>query len=226
MIAVMRDMFARVAPSGARNGEGFPNSGRLAGGVLSSGHATDPCDALETRLRAVLFLLVGLPGAGKTTKARQLESEFQALRFTPDEWMIPLFGESDAGGKRDVLEGRLISVALRALQLGTSVVLDFGFWGRDERSALRAMASTLRVGSKVVYLPIDQQTQLERINRRYELTPEHTFEITPRDLATFEEQFEVPDASELDGSRLDPPPAGWPTWSSWAAGRWPALPIL
>jgi hypothetical protein len=44
--------------------------------------------------------------------------------------MIPLFGEPEAGGKRDVLEGRLISVALQALRLGTSVVLDFGFWGR------------------------------------------------------------------------------------------------
>jgi predicted kinase len=222
----MRDMFARVTPSGVRNGEGFPNSRHLTGGALSSGHAADAHDDLETRLRTVLFLLVGLPGAGKTTKARQLESQFQAIRLTPDEWMIPLFGESESGGKRDVLEGRLIWVALRALQVGTSVVLDFGFWGRDERSALRAMAATLGVESKVVYLPIDQQTQLQRINRRYELTPEHTFEITPRDLATFEEQFEVPDASELDGSRLDPPPVGCPTWSSWAAGRWPSLPVL
>jgi hypothetical protein len=46
--------------------------------------------------------------------------------------MIPLFGESDAGGKRDVLEGLLISLALEAVKLGTSVILDFGFWGRDE----------------------------------------------------------------------------------------------
>ena len=30
--------------------------------------------------------------------------------------MIPLFGESDADGKRDVLEGRLIWVALEALR--------------------------------------------------------------------------------------------------------------
>ncbi|NGO75189.1 AAA family ATPase, partial [Streptomyces sp. YC504] len=38
-----------------------------------------------------LFLMVGLPGAGKTTKARQLAEEDHALRLTPDEWMIPLF---------------------------------------------------------------------------------------------------------------------------------------
>lgn len=37
-----------------------------------------------------LFLTVGLPGAGKTTRARQLAKEHSALRLTPDEWMIPL----------------------------------------------------------------------------------------------------------------------------------------
>jgi predicted kinase len=79
-----------------------------------------------------LFLIVGRPGAGKTTRAKELAAEHGALRLSPDAWMIPLFGESDAGGKRDVLEGRLISLALEAVKLGTSVILDFGFWGRDE----------------------------------------------------------------------------------------------
>ena len=90
-----------------------------------------------------LLLMVGLPGAGKTTRAKEIEATHWGLRLTPDEWMIPLFGDSDAGGKRDVLEGRLVSVALRALRLGTSVVLDFGLWGRDERSALRWLARSL-----------------------------------------------------------------------------------
>jgi predicted kinase len=72
---------------------------------------------------AILYLIVGLPGAGKTTKARQLEVEASALRFTPDEWMHALFGRNDQA-TRDVLEGRLIWIALRALQLQTNVILD------------------------------------------------------------------------------------------------------
>ena len=74
---------------------------------------------------AILFLMVGLPGAGKTTRAKELAATHQAVRLTPDHWMIPLFGDNMAGGKRFVLEGRLISVALQALRLGTSVVLDY-----------------------------------------------------------------------------------------------------
>ena len=43
--------------------------------------------------------------------------------------MIPLFGESEADGKRDLLEELLIHAGLCALAVGTNVVLDFGFWG-------------------------------------------------------------------------------------------------
>jgi predicted kinase len=97
-----------------------------------------------------MFLIVGLPGAGKTTLATRLAVEHHALRLTPDAWMIPLFGESDASGKRDVLEGRLIWLALEAFKLNTSVVLDFGFWGRDERSSLRWLAGSVGAACKVV----------------------------------------------------------------------------
>ncbi|HZM84510.1 MAG TPA: ATP-binding protein, partial [Candidatus Limnocylindrales bacterium] len=89
---------------------------------------------------AKLFLMVGLPGAGKTTRAKQLAAAHRALRLTPDEWMICLFDGSQPAGKRDLLEGLLISLALQALHFGTNVVLDFGLWGRDERSALRWLA--------------------------------------------------------------------------------------
>src|SRR5215217_6349763 len=51
--------------------------------------------------------------------------------------MIPLFDEPAGEGKRDVLEGRLISLAVRLVRLGTNVVLDFGCWSMDEQSSLR-----------------------------------------------------------------------------------------
>src|SRR6476661_4882560 len=101
------------------------------------------------------FLIVGLPGAGKTERAKSLAAEHAALRLTPDAWMIPLFGDPQPDGKRDVLEGRLIWLAVEALRLGTSVVLDFGFWSRDERSSLRWLAGSVGASCQVVYLPVD-----------------------------------------------------------------------
>jgi predicted kinase len=37
--------------------------------------------------------MVGLPCSGKTTLAHKLEREQSALRLTPDEWQIDLFGQ-------------------------------------------------------------------------------------------------------------------------------------
>jgi predicted kinase len=170
-----------------------------------------------------LFLIVGLPGAGKTTRAKELAAKHRALRLTPDEWMIPLFGDSMADGKRFMLEGRLISVALQVLRLGTSVVLDFGLWGRDERSALRWLARSGGASCRVVYLPVDKDVQLARIAHRQAATPHRTFPMTEADVDTWREQFQVPDAAELDGSEIPGPPAGWPGWPEWASDHWPSL---
>lgn len=42
---------------------------------------------------ATLFLICGLPGAGKTTLARQLEHAQPALRLCPDEWIVGLLAD-------------------------------------------------------------------------------------------------------------------------------------
>jgi predicted kinase len=168
-----------------------------------------------------MVLMVELPGAGKTTRATELAAAHRALRLTPDHWMAPLFGDSMAGGKRFVLEGRLISVALQALRLGISVVLDYGLWGRDERSALRWLARSAGAACQVLYLPVDKETQLARIARRQATAPHQTFPMSEADVDKWREQFQVPDAGELSGAEIARPPEGWPGWAQWAADHWP-----
>jgi predicted kinase len=171
---------------------------------------------------AALLLMVGLPAAGKTTRAKELAAVHQAIRLTPDHWMIPLFGDSLADGKRFALEGRLISVALQALRLGTSVVCDFGLWGRDERSALRWLARSVGASCQVLYLPVDKDVQLARIAYRQATEPHRTFPMSEAEVDAWRKQFQVPAADELSGGEIPSPPAGWTGWEQWAADHWPS----
>jgi predicted kinase len=82
-------------------------------------------------------LIHGYLGAGKTTLARRLERNIPAIRFSHDEWMVRLYGsdppiEQFADFYRRIYE-QVEEIWLRCLELGIDVVLDFGFWSRQER---------------------------------------------------------------------------------------------
>lgn len=181
--------------------------------------------------QVTLYLVVGLPGAGKTTRAKELETSESALRLTPDEWQMAIFhGDNpmrwrskDRADQRDRIEGKLVEVGMRAAQLGINVVFDFGFWGKDERSALRWIASTLGVRSQVVYVPINYDEQRNRITSRYETGPGH-FQMSDAELRQWRVQFQAPDQEELQGTEVPSVPAEHATWSQWASERWPSLP--
>jgi len=164
-----------------------------------------------------LHVVVGLPGAGKTTLARRLEAELPALRLTPDAWMVPLFGESEAGRRRDDLEGLLIRVAMRSLALGVDVVLDFGVWSRDERTCLRHLAADVGATTRLHYLPVEPETQWRRLSAREDAM---SFRIPRTDMDRYATMFEVPSAEELAGTDDRPDDPSWPEWSQ---RRWPTL---
>ena len=134
--------------------------------------------------------------------------------------MNPLFGEPE-GGKREILEGRFIWLATHALRLGTNVVLDFGVWTKEERSALRFLAQTVGASYELIYLEVDETEQRRRHDERFSSVPETTFPMSDDDLRSFREEFEAPDEAELLSAESGPPPPGHASWSTWIAVRWP-----
>ena len=169
-----------------------------------------------------LFLTVGLPGTGKTTGARRIEAEHGALRLTKDEWMKALYGQDNPASASDVIEGRPIHIGMRALELGINVVIDYGLWSRDERSALRHAAAEVGATVVICYFELAPAEQRRRLDQRQAEAPHETWPMSERELTEWASKFDIPTAAELDGSEpIGDPPDGFATWREWTEQRWP-----
>jgi predicted kinase len=151
---------------------------------------------------ATLFLMCGLPGSGKTTLAKRVERDRDALRLTPDEWIARLFGRHLTPPAldwcRDPVESLQWGVAERALRLGVNVILDFGFWSRAEREDFRARAAALGADSEIYFLDVPRAELSARLAERAGAGPPlDTFIVTETQLDAWWKVFEPPTPDEL-----------------------------
>lgn len=154
---------------------------------------------------AVLHLMVGLPGAGKSTQARQLAEQSGALRLTPDEWHVRLFGQDatdpEHDRRHDMVEVLMWEVASTVLARGVDVILDFGFWSRAERTDFRARAAALGAATMVHYAEAPFDELLARIAQRNTELPPGAFVITADQMRQWATRFEPPRPDELGWGR-------------------------
>ena len=145
--------------------------------------------------------MVGLPCSGKTTRAKELESEVKAIRLTPDEWHVNLFGHDIADPEHNkrhyLIEDMLWQIAARALSLGTNIILDFGFWAKEEREDYRTRAKKLGAGSEIIFMEVDAGELIQRVRaRNNNLT--NVIHYIPEDLMlSWIQFFQKPDTDEL-----------------------------
>jgi predicted kinase len=149
-----------------------------------------------------LVLLCGLPASGKTTLARELADAYGAVRLNPDDWELALDVDPFDEGFQARLEAEFWELTQRLLVLGTSVVLDWGFWARSERDEKREAARTLGVAVELRFVDAPYEELVWRVVARHIAGG---IAITESHMERYRDSFEPPTEDELALYDLPPP---------------------
>lgn len=125
-----------------------------------------------------LYMLMGLPGSGKTTVGRKLEIDKSAVLLTPDVWMERIVGNGFDADRRKAVHAVQLDLAERLLKIGCDVILEFGFFSREERDIARSCASRAGAESELVFLDPPLEELRQRLEVRNADLPPHTFPVS------------------------------------------------
>ncbi len=152
-----------------------------------------------------VYLICGRICCGKTTYAKKMCSESNAVLLSVDEIMLSLFDQC-CGEKMHMefeqrLKEYLLNKSLELIKQDINVILDWGFWTKEERESIKNFFSSRGIEAEMHYIEISDETWHHRLNKRNSavLAGEHIAYFVDENLALkFASKFEAPDEYEID----------------------------
>ena len=153
---------------------------------------------------AKVYLICGKICCGKTTYAQKLCNENNAVLLSVDEITLALFGQH-CGDKHDEYVERtekyLLNKSLELIENKINVVLDWGFWTKAERKAVKEFYKSRNIECELHYIDISDKTWKSRLHMRNNavLANETSAYYVDDNLAEkFASIFEVPSEEEIN----------------------------
>ena len=152
---------------------------------------------------AKVILICGKICCGKTTYAQKLCNENNAVLLSVDEITLALFGQY-CGDKHDKYVERtekyLLNKSLELIENNINVVLDWGFWTKLERLAVKEFYESRGIEYELHYIDVSEETWQYRLNKRNNaVLAEETsaYYVDDNLAAKFASIFEIPDKDEI-----------------------------
>lgn len=119
-------------------------------------------------MRLTIYILSGIPGSGKTTMAKQLAEQHNAVILSYDD--MPR-ANTKASMDGSVMEAWFDTIH-DTLQSGKSVVCDGLFLTSDERKRLLSAIADIQCGKVLVYKDVPVEVCLQRNRQRKARLPD------------------------------------------------------
>ena len=153
---------------------------------------------------AKIYMTCGRLCSGKSTYARLLRDKLHGVILSVDELMIDILGK-DCGEMHDEYVKRtelfLYKKSSEIVSQGIDVILDLGFWTREERDHARKYFSSLGIGYEFHYIDISGEEWKKRIENRNSLVSagvSSDYYVDTGLMEKFLSVFEKPSCDETD----------------------------
>lgn len=157
-------------------------------------------------MSAVVHLVTGSTGAGKTTYSLELAARDSALRLSIDEWMTALFEPDHPKPlqfewmmeRMNRCEAQMWAVALQMSALGTPIVVDCGLTSQAHRARWAMLAADAGLSVQLHHLDVDADERWRRVqSRNAQRGPTYRLEVTREMFDFVETLWEPPSDDEL-----------------------------
>ena len=149
---------------------------------------------------SVVYLICGFIGAGKTTFAKKLEEETGAVRITKDEWSIRLIGNDPTIDGYAQWDQKIIGLsrdfAFYLAEKGIDVIMDEGFWAKEEREELKRRIHAVGVKAVMYYVETPIEMIWERVAGRNNFLTKDSFKISREMLDNYLRYWQPPSEDE------------------------------